>query len=272
VVAVRIEQPDGDDDAPTRTPDVPNVPAFRQPPDFGDVLDTTAAAGESGGQDRPEAPDTAVVRQVRIDRVMDHRTTVDAAYRAYAIDQAYEKIHEIERGTVTPAMKRIEAEDPDRHLAGLENRLKGKDRLTEKVIQAVEERGHTVESALGMIKDAIRYTFVYREGRYTEGVHADCERFKAAGFEPVDRKNSWEGLEYKGINGRWRVPGASQIFEVQFHTQASLDVKEETHWAYERLRMLPEDDTEVSQLHSYQREVTNKVPLPPDALNIPNYP
>jgi len=36
--------------------------------------------------------------------------------------------------------------------------------------------------------------------------------------------------------------------------------------------MLPEDDTEVSQLHSYQREVTNKVPLPPDALDIPNYP
>ena len=29
--------------------------------------------------------------------------------------------------------RRIEAEDPDRHLVGLENRLKGKDRLSEKV-------------------------------------------------------------------------------------------------------------------------------------------
>ncbi len=203
---------------------------------------------------------------------MEHRTTVDATYRAHAIDQAYEKIREIERGTVTPAMKRIEAEDPDRHLAGLEHSLKGKDRLAEKVNEAVEERGHTVESGLRMVKDAIRYTFVHREDTYTEGVCADCGRLEAAGFERVDRKNSWEGLEYKGINSRWRVPDTSQVFEVQFHTQASLDAKEETHWAYEGLRTLPEDDAEVGQLHSYQREVTTKIPVPPGARNIPDYP
>jgi hypothetical protein len=59
---------------------------------------------------------------------MDNRASVGAAYRAYAIDQAHEKVREIERGTVTPAMRRIETEDPDRHLAGLDNRLKGRDR------------------------------------------------------------------------------------------------------------------------------------------------
>jgi hypothetical protein len=248
-VAVRIDEPDGDD-APVHAPDLP---------------DATATAGADGTRDRPESPDADAAREARIARALDHRATVDAAYRAYAIDQAYEKISEIERGTVTPAIKRIEAADPDRHLAGLENRLKGKDRLTEKVIQAVEERGHTVESALGMIKDATRYTFVYREDRYTEGVYADCERLEAAGFERVDRKDSWDCQEYKGINSRWRVPGTSQLFEVQFHTQASLDAKEETHWAYERLRMPSEDDTEISQL-------TAKVPVPPGALDIPDYP
>jgi hypothetical protein len=41
---------------------------------------------------------------------------VDAVLRASAIDQAYEKVRGIEGGTVTPAMKRIEAEDPERHL------------------------------------------------------------------------------------------------------------------------------------------------------------
>lgn len=61
-------------------------------------------------------------------------------------------------------------------------------------------------------------------------------------------------------------------FEVQFHTQASLDAKEETHWAYERLRSLPEDEDEVRELHAYQREVTSKVPIPPGALKIPDYP
>jgi hypothetical protein len=72
--------------------------------------------------------------------------------------------------------------------------------------------------------------------------------------------------------GRWRVPESGQLFEVQFHTQASLDAKEETHGAYEQIRSLPDNDAEVSRLHAYQREVTAKVPTPPGAPGIPDYP
>jgi hypothetical protein len=39
-------------------------------------------------------------------------------------------------------MKRIEAEDPERRLAGLEHSLKGKDRLTEKVDQWVSAQAN----------------------------------------------------------------------------------------------------------------------------------
>ena len=92
-----------------------------------------------------------------------YRARVDAVFRAHAIDQAYDRVREIERGTVTPAMKRIEAEDPERRLAGLEHSLKGKDRLTQKINEAVDERGHTVDQAFAMVKDAIRYTFCYPE-------------------------------------------------------------------------------------------------------------
>jgi hypothetical protein len=140
---------------------------------------------------------------------------VDAAYRAYAIDQAYEKVREIERGTVTPAMKRIEAEDPERHLAGLENRLKGKDRLAEKVADHLKSNPDlSYDQACAKVKDAIRYTFVYRDDHYTGGVQADTERL-ADGFELVDLRNMWHAAEYKGINTRWRVPESRQIFEVQ---------------------------------------------------------
>jgi hypothetical protein len=269
-VAVRIDQPDGDD-GHARAPDVSDTPVSRTSPGTRDTPEVAVTPEKRETREVQQAPDAEAERQARLARVKENRAIVDATYRAYAIDQAYEKIREIERGTITPAMKRIEAEDPNRHLAGLEHRLKGKDRLTEKVNEAVEERGHSVESALGLVKDAIRYTFVYSEDRYTQGVHADCERLEADNFERVDLKNLWDGLEYKGINGRWRVPGTGQLFEVQFHTQASLDAKEETHGAYERLRTLPDDDAEVSQLHAYQREVTAKIPIPPDALDIPDY-
>jgi hypothetical protein len=213
---------------------------------------------EAGGADRA--------------RNVEHQGTAKSVDSARAIDQGYARVREIEEKTVTPAMRRVEAEDPSRHLAGLENRLKGEDRLAEKITEAVEERGHTVGEAFGLMKDVIRYTFCYPDDRYTDGVYADCGRLEDAGFERYDRRNSWEQAEYKGINSRWQVPGGGQIFEVQFHTQASLGAKEETHWAYERLRSLPEDEDEVRELHAYQREVTSKVPIPPGAPEIPDYP
>jgi hypothetical protein len=59
-----------------------------------------------------------------------------------------------------------------------------------------------------------------------------------------------------------------QLFEVQFHTQASFEAKQETHDAYERLRTLPEDSAEVRELRAYQREVNIKIPVPPGAPDI----
>jgi hypothetical protein len=208
----------------------------------------------------------------RTDGALEHRVKVDAAYRAYAIEQGCARVEQIEASVVTPAMRRIEAEDPDRHLAGLEHRLKEQYRIEEKVSVAVEERGRSVEEAFVTVKDAIRYTFCYSEARYTAGVYADCERLESAGFERFERRNSWEQDEYKGINTRWRAPQSGQLFEVQFHTDASLAAKEETHDAYKQLRTLADDDAEVSRLRAYQREVTAKVPIPPGAVDIPDYP
>jgi hypothetical protein len=64
------------------------------------------------------------------------------------------------------------------------------------------------------------------------------------------------------------VPNDGQVFEVQFHTAASLGAKEETHAAYERLRTLPSDHAEVRDLRTFQREVTAKIPIPPGAPDI----
>lgn len=259
---MRIDQPDGDEGRA----------------DAGDAADRPGADGARdepdvpGGTNVPGGSDANADRRARIDRVLEHRVTVDAAYRVHAIDQAYERVRDIERDTVTPAMKRIEAEDPERHLAGLENSLKGKDRLTEKVNEAMTERARTVEQAIATIKDAIRYTFCYDDDHYTDGVLADCGRLEHAGFGFVERRNSWDGEEYKGINSRWRVPGNEQVFEVQFHTQTSLDAKEETHWAYEKLRDPATSKAEQETLSAYQRAVNAHIAVPAGALGITGYP
>jgi hypothetical protein len=268
---VRIERSDDGGEGP----DAADPPTARRAGRAGDadadgVREAAAApvpgaAGERGAADQDGDASTA-----RVERNLEYRATVDAVNRGYAIDQGYARVREIEEKIVTPAMRRIEAEDPDRHLAGLEHSLKGKDRLTEKITLDVEKKGRSIDEALGNVKDAIRYTFVYDEDKYTAGVYADCERLENAGFERFDRRNSWDEDEYKGVNSRWHVPGMKQMFEVQFHTQPSLDAKEETHWAYERIRV-SSDDTEIAQLHAYQRAVTSKVSIPPDAREIPEY-
>ena len=259
MVAVRIDQSDGD---ARRADFVPTA----------DASDTAGASLTPAPNDGPTPSGADSDRQARVARAIEHHVTVDARYRAYAIDQAYEKVRDIERGTVTPAMKRIEAEDPERHLAGLENSLKGKDRLAEKVADYVKSSPElSYDQACAKVKDAIRYTFVYSDNHYTEGVRADTERL-ANRFELIDLRNSWSAAEYKGINSRWRVPADGQLLELQFHTQASLDAKEETHWAYEKLRAGVPTPTEQRELEDYQKRITARVPIPPGAQDIPDYP
>lgn len=101
---------------------------------------------------------------------------------------------------------------------------------------------------------------------YTEGMDADVGRIKAAGFELVELRNSWNGEEYKGINSRWLVPENGQLFEVQFHTQISFEAKQLAHPAYERLRIEATSKAERDELEAFQRRVDAYVPTPRGAL------
>jgi hypothetical protein len=258
---VRIDRSDDGDERPG-TADTPWMHGADAGRNTGPDPDLAGKNADHGA----EAESTA-----RVARALEHRATVEAVDRAYAIDQGCARVQEIEEKIITPAMRRIEAEDPDRHLAGLENRLKGRDRLAEKIVKTVNERGHTVGEAFGLVKDAIRYTFCYPDARYTDGVHADCARLEHAGFERVDRENSWTKEQYKGINSRWRVPENGQLFEVQFHTAASLEAKEITHPAYEKLRIGVPTPAEQRELEDFQKRITASVPIPPGATQIADY-
>jgi hypothetical protein len=180
------------------------------------------------------------------------------------------RIREIGENVITPAMRAIEAEDPDRHLIGLEHRLKGTERLKEKVASALEEQpGLTPRQALSAVPDAIRFTLGYSDERYTAGVAADLERLTASGCELAKPlKNSWESDQYKGINSQWREPSTGQLFEVQFHTQASFEAKQLSHAAYERIRIPQTSDAELPELEDFQRQVCAKIPIPPGATDI----
>jgi len=180
---------------------------------------------------------------------------------------------------ILPALRRIEAADPDRQLAGLEHMVKGEDRLKEKLADAWSGRpGLNVMQVLNMIPDAVRSTLTYSSERYADGVITDIGRLKAEGFELLKLKNLWHADQYKGVNSQWRRPDTGTRFEMQFHTPESLDAKELTHEAYERIRSnaaLPVDKQDLDEerdLENFQRHVNAQVATPPGTDRIKDFP
>jgi len=197
--------------------------------------------------------------------------SLDRAVNA-RVEAECDRVTEREQEKTSPALRAIESQDPDRHLIGFEHRLKGHDRIKEKVCKTIKESNRSPEQAVSLVPDAIRYTFQYQEARYTQGVLADIVRLKDQGLELDKLKNSWSDEQYKGINSQWIEPDSGQRFEVQFHTRISFEAKQLTHGAYERLRSKQADMFEELVLEAFQKKVTAEVPVPPGADGIPDYP
>jgi hypothetical protein len=182
-------------------------------------------------------------------------------------------IHDEGKRVAFPAMRQIEAANPDCRLAGLEHMLKGEDRLKEKVADAIRGRpGLTATQALSIIPDPVRFTLEHSPDRYADGVIADVEHLKEIGFEELKLKNLWSDEQYKGINSQWRRPETGLRMEVQFHTPASLEAKELTHKAYERIRNPDTSPAERDELEAFQRRVNALLDTPPGTTEIPDFP
>jgi hypothetical protein len=162
-------------------------------------------------------------------------------------------------------------------LAGFDRRLKGDDRLKEKVaeqLKAEQLKGEPRRSASEVVReipDAIRFTFCFEAENYARGCYDIMGRLESFGYEMYPSKNRWGDREYKGINTRW-VNQDGQLFEVQFHTPESFHAKEcVTHKAYERIRDPMISDRERKELKDFQREVSRAVPIPDGAADILDY-
>ena len=165
---------------------------------------------------------------------------------------------ELEHGTLVPDTEKFALKSPDRF----------KEKLAKMISLEpdVAPGDHVV-----MIHDGIRYTFVFEDQFYATGVRATESRLAGNGYALIERKPSWSGEEYKGINSQWRDADSGQLFEVQFHTQASWEAKQQTHESYEKIQNPATTPEERTRLRDYQREVAASVPMPPGVLEFPPY-
>jgi len=187
-------------------------------------------------------------------------------------DQIIELLRKPEKA-VTDLLQKIQQDSPHGgYLVGLDHRLKGADRLKEKIVEHIEsEVGSTVTDAASEINDAVRYTFCFGPAEYVEGHGYMRQKLESAGCQMTYSKNHWiDNPEYRGINSRWATPEGDQ-FELQFHTPESFYAKDQlTHPSYKRLRRPDTSRAEQRALHDYQREVSSALPEPDRIIEIAN--
>ncbi len=189
--------------------------------------------------------------------------------------QAIEAIRDVRRvePTLSADIRTTERENTyGCWLEGFKNRLKGEDRLKEKVAERREGvPDKTSAEIVREVPDAVRFTFCAQSESYARGYYDIKERLESCGYEMYESRNSWDGTEYKGINTRW-VTQEGQRFEVQFHTPESYHAKEYvTHRAYERIRNPLTSDEERAELKEFQREVCAHTQAPEGATEIPDF-
>ena len=120
-------------------------------------------------------------------------------------------------------------------------KVKGADSLARKILTDMKDRGMSPEEASDHIYDVNRYTSICDESNMTESVDKTLKGMESKGFKVARIKNTLtdESAPYRGVNCVLESPDGT-MFELQFHTPKSLEVKEVNHKLYEEQR---EDNT-----------------------------
>lgn len=148
-------------------------------------------------------------------------------------------------------------------LVGFENRAKTLESYLRKVKDMYALEGSTLNArdAAASIGDLLRYTTRYEEADFTASVLTQVRRMKAAGYR-ITKWKPRNDIDYFGLNTNWQSPDGT-IFEMQFHTPASFQVKESNHVLYEQQRSLPASDPEAVALAEQMAVAKDTIPIPP---------
>lgn len=150
-------------------------------------------------------------------------------------------------------------------MEGLGFKFKDKESMTRKLTTIRAENGvkSSVPFAKSQINDALRYTMVVDDSKYSTAVASVFSGAEGRGWQLLDSKKYWvAGGNYRGINSVFRLPNGTKV-ELQFHTPQSFDVKESIlHPLYERFRVLDRTAREALELSRQMTDAANSIPFP----------
>lgn len=177
-----------------------------------------------------------------------------------SVDKLVEKSQKIEP-TITADINNI-ATKAGGKLVGLENRLKSPSSIKRKIEAEVAD-GFSKSLSLNKIRDAIRYTTVFKEGDFVTRYKAMQYLLAIKGYKTIIVKNTWKNdSAYKGVN-TFIQNEDGDVFEMQYHTQQSFDLKNGLlHKLYERFRDPKTPFHEKEKLLLEMRKLSSKIKVP----------
>jgi len=178
------------------------------------------------------------------------------------VDELLEKAAEAELW-ITPTLQFLTRRRGG-HLEGLEYRLKTRKSLARKVSTLAAENPNLPLEEIP-IDDAVRYTVVIEDeppGHHDDSIREILEIMDGIGHEVTWVKNYWpRGDDYSGVNTVLTAPNGT-VWELQFHTPASLRTKDETHVYYEEYRLLATPIDRKHELFQTMADLWEDVPIP----------
>ena len=177
-----------------------------------------------------------------------------------SVDKLVEKSQKIEPA-ITADINNI-ATKAGGKLVGLENRLKSPHSIKRKIEAEVAD-GFSKSLSLNKIRDAIRYTTVFKENDFVTRYKAMQYLLAIEGYKTIVVKNTWKNdSAYKGVN-TFIQNEDGDVFEMQYHTQQSFDVKNGLlHKLYEKFRDPKTSIHEKEKLLLEMRKLSSKIKVP----------
>lgn len=165
--------------------------------------------------------------------------------------------------TVTDDLKQAVSQGTG-HLEGLQYRLKGKESLARKLVDKSASKGMSIEEYAGKVTDVLRYTSVSGKESLTNDFFVTEDNLEKNGYTVIEVTNTFaiKNVPYKGINTLVKDK-EGYVFELQFHTPQSLEVKEANHKLYEKAR-LAETSKEM------KKKLTNQMIENASSIGVPN--
>lgn len=150
-------------------------------------------------------------------------------------------------------------------LDGLKHRLKTASSLIRKILDDVAEKNVSPEAASRGMFDVNRYTIVLPDEDYAATSASAIQDLRKQG-NILKVKNFWRNAKnpYQGINVQVTTKDGHQ-YELQFHTEMSVEVKKPLHDIYELYRV----ETDLGQRKALEKKMfreASKIPIPPGIM------